>query len=83
LEPERTYLGDGLYAQLAYGDMIKLTAPRNYGEEHWVALEPAVFFEFCRFAASIGWGNIMREALRERDARHKEIPPAEPAAKSE
>lgn len=77
MEPERTYLGDGLYAELAYGDMIKLTAPRYTGEDHWVAMEPFVFAKLCQFAASIGWGNIMRETLRERDARHKEKPPTE------
>lgn len=75
MQQNRTYLGDGLYAELDYGEMIKLTAPRD-GMEHWVGLEPEVFAELCAFAVSIGWGNLMRDALR------REKPPAEPAAKS-
>jgi hypothetical protein len=82
MEPERTYLGDGLYAQLDGNAMIKLIAPRENGETRWVALDPFVFTDFCRFAASIGWGNIMRQALREYDAQRKEKPPTRaPAAK--
>lgn len=72
----KTYLGDGLYAELVgRGWMIKLSAPRD-GGVHWVGLESEVFDALCRFAVTIGWGAIMREALR------KEMPPEDPAAKS-
>ena len=80
----KTYLGDGLYAELEHG-MIVLSAPRYSTKPaeaelelttHWVALEPDVFHAFCRFAVAIGWGAIMRDAVR------KEMPPEDPAAKS-
>jgi hypothetical protein len=58
-----TYLGDGLYASLDPGRLIKLRAPRALGVDHWVGLEPEVFLGLCHFAARIGWGNIMKRAL--------------------
>lgn len=43
----KTYLGDGLYAQYD-GEMLILRAPREYGE-HYVALEPMVLQNLFSF----------------------------------
>jgi hypothetical protein len=65
-EDRRTYLGDGLYAEIE-GGMIILRAPRD-GGTHWVGLEPEVFVELLRFARRIGWGALIRaEMARERE----------------
>ncbi len=47
-----TYLGDGLYAWFD-GFMVTLRAPREYGGNHWVALEPEVMKDFQRYLHSV------------------------------
>jgi hypothetical protein len=55
----KTYLGDGLYAELDDARMIVLRADR-YGVDHWVGLEPEVFRALIEFAHSIGWGDVIK-----------------------
>lgn len=47
-----TYLGDGLYASYD-GYQLWLRAPRGCGEDHRVALEPAVYRALLDFVASL------------------------------
>jgi len=52
------YLGDGLYASFD-GYQITLRAPRTNGD-HWVALEPEVYFALQDFALRI-WGPMLQK----------------------
>lgn len=56
---KRVYLGDGLYAVLDDGVMIRLEATREF-TVHWVALEPEVFVALLKFAEQIGWGDLIK-----------------------
>jgi hypothetical protein len=64
---EKTFLGDGLYAELDPARMIVLSAPRpgpdNAWNVHWVALEPEVLLALIKFCEKIGWGDIVRSGL--------------------
>lgn len=50
--PHEAYLGDGLYASFD-GYAITLSAPRDLGGVHWIALEPTVLLEFLRYAGTV------------------------------
>lgn len=50
---QETYLGDGLYASFD-GFMITLRAPRGPEGDHWVGLEPAVYFALITYARAHG-----------------------------
>lgn len=45
---EEEFLGDGLFVKYD-GFSLWLRAPRGIGNDHYVALEPAVFAAFMRF----------------------------------
>jgi hypothetical protein len=65
----RTYLGDGLYAELDRSVLMIILRTTRGPAEHWVGLEPEVFVELLRFARRNGWGNLIRTemAREERD----------------
>lgn len=56
----KTYLGDGLYAELDPARMIVLSTTRALGVRDWVGLEPEVFLALIQFAHKIGWGGIIK-----------------------
>jgi hypothetical protein len=70
-DPQKTYLGDGLYAELDPGRMIVLRTQRSQrsprGEEHWVRLEPEVFCALIEFAHKIGWGDVIKAGAPKAD----------------
>ncbi len=53
-----TYLGDGLYASFD-GFSLWLRAPREHGD-HYVALEPLVFYTFIEYAKEKGFKVVLQ-----------------------
>lgn len=53
VQPQETYLGDGLYVSLEPNVGIRLRAPR-LGGDHEVFLEPAVYEAFLMWLAGQG-----------------------------